>query len=1552
VSVDARINFGLSTVAVPPSPAGSGLALTLQAGGGAQFAAICPFNATCWPPGVMPSRANAEIIRVESVSGDELALSGRGQEGTSAQQIEPGWQFADMLTAKTIEDLKLLIEAETARAEAAETSLAGSGVAEVAVERTRAEAAEATNATAISSETARAEGAESALTTSLVGEKSAREEAVTAAEAAAVAEIQAETERAQVAEALRAPLASPALTGAPTAPTVAAKDNSTKVATTAFVGTAVGEEATARTVAVTGAIVTAEAASDAAGTAAAAVATEKARAEAAEVLKAPLASPSLTGTPTVPTASAGTNTAQAASTAFATGAIATEKTRAEAAEAEAVKLTGTQTVAGAKTFSSSPQVPEPTSATNAVSKAYVDALATGLKPHEAAKLATAAALPANSYAAGVLTASSVGVLTVDGVATKTGERILVKNEATEANNGIYVVTTEGTVSAKYALTRAADMKEASQIAAALVFIEKGAENENSSWSIVGSGPWTLGTTAIQWTVFSRAGVLVAGTGLTKTGSTLAVNYGTTAGTAAQGNDARITGAASAAELKDEKEAREVEGALKAPAASPALTGTPKAPTAPAKTNTEQLATAAFVQVAKGEAEAASDKAGAAATAQGNAEAASIPLTQKGANSGVGSLTSAGIGAQPPAHHASTHSEGGTDPLTTADLPAAVVSGSAAGASAMQVVPVENNGSAITPQRSALQVDGGVLIEDEPTNKRTRIRIANEYVWLQHHGVIAGGSPSEDQRAGFQECLNLASTQIGSGIVGTVCGESGNYYILSSTLGENSRVASPLKPTEITAGLHIPGNVLMKGPGARGEHGGMRMLFGDFGEGAYLINSKPGGDTYIFLKDIFLSTKTVQPISFQTEKSAPKVADGILAVGGVIEGVNFGASNIRYGFGALGVQMGIHQCYLLGGWSAIGHPAGFLANGDNWIKNSVIAGAFCNMYNEHAGMPINWMCDHAHFGYCAGPLFFMGNSSVGDTFVENFALWECAFEGGGRGLFVDENMNATIREVLIDSSGAMSGVGNDGQFGGVAGSSTQPRDALIKAKNVEKFNVRGQVRVFQTCGHDATNGCVIRLSGNFIESELGDITNALRVAEVYGKPFAKVEGIMTDVSAFFTDPISLRRQRVRLMNAGSAVRARDVLMKSSLATGTNYGKYQQAKQYATASKLVAGVALRSVASGEVVSAVVKNDAATSAVWANTAHLGNVFLAGTQSIPPSAVSFSTTLGAALQLGTGAALARIMTEVKLPAATIGITSLADLPVGENTVSINGQIVTYKKAEEVEGEPRLLECTGGTGTIESGTPICRAAQVESLTGASSTGGAVKFAGTTFATYTGTTETGGKKYLKGVTSSGGGEVASGATVVGQTVVKVQGAGDDIPTGPASAWNADKAAQFAYEAFLMDKSSGRFPATLQGYFIGISNSSTASLTNIGTICGGTTLTKALKSGETTAEVGSTKGFPSTGKLRLGSKEISYTAITATTFTVSGVTEEFAVGQPVTPVSGAIASEVPVRPRFGSGTENAEDKGLVAESGGPSDTKGYTFAESAASSYGGAVLLEI
>lgn len=76
--------------------------------------------------------------------------------------------------------------------------------------------------------------------------------------------------------------------------------------------------------------------------------------------------------------------------------------------------------------------------------------------HAPVRVATTAALPANTFAAGVITATGNGTLTVDGKALVAGYRVLVKDEAAQSHNGIYDVTAPGDASHPFVLTRAAD----------------------------------------------------------------------------------------------------------------------------------------------------------------------------------------------------------------------------------------------------------------------------------------------------------------------------------------------------------------------------------------------------------------------------------------------------------------------------------------------------------------------------------------------------------------------------------------------------------------------------------------------------------------------------------------------------------------------------------------------------------------------------------------------------------------------------------------------------------------------------------------------------------------------------------------------------------------------------------------------------------------------------------------------------------------------------------------------------------------------------------------
>ena len=97
---------------------------------------------------------------------------------------------------------------------------------------------------------------------------------------------------------------------------------------------------------------------------------------------------------------------------------------------------------------------------DAVNKSQLDAASAGLLVKDQCRCATTAALPtvvaSGSGVCKILTASSVGNLTVDGVATVLNDRIIVKNQVAGADNGIYKVTTEGTGGVAFILTRATD----------------------------------------------------------------------------------------------------------------------------------------------------------------------------------------------------------------------------------------------------------------------------------------------------------------------------------------------------------------------------------------------------------------------------------------------------------------------------------------------------------------------------------------------------------------------------------------------------------------------------------------------------------------------------------------------------------------------------------------------------------------------------------------------------------------------------------------------------------------------------------------------------------------------------------------------------------------------------------------------------------------------------------------------------------------------------------------------------------------------------------------
>ena len=162
-------------------------------------------------------------------------------------------------------------------------------------------------------------------------------------------------------------------------------------------------------------------------------------------------------------------------------------------------------------------------------KAYVDQVAQGLDTKPSTRVATTANLTAtySNGTAGVgatLTNSGTqAALTIDGVTMVAADRVLVKDQSTAAQNGIYVVTNIGSGSTNWILTRATPEDQPAELSGgAFVFVEDGTANANNGYVFTHTGNPTFGTTALDVAQFSGTGQITAGAALTKTGNQMDV----------------------------------------------------------------------------------------------------------------------------------------------------------------------------------------------------------------------------------------------------------------------------------------------------------------------------------------------------------------------------------------------------------------------------------------------------------------------------------------------------------------------------------------------------------------------------------------------------------------------------------------------------------------------------------------------------------------------------------------------------------------------------------------------------------------------------------------------------------------------------------------------------------------------------------------------------------------------------------------------------------------------------------------------------------------------
>lgn len=283
---------------------------------------------------------------------------------------------------------------------------------------------------------------------------------------------------------LKADLASPALTGTPTAPTASTSDDSTKLATTAFVKAQAyltGNES----ISVSG---------DASGSGTTAISLT-------------LASVGTAGTYTKVTTdskgrvTAGTDLSASDIPTLSASKISDFDTQVRTSRLDQMSAPTADVSMNGQSLTG---LADPVDPQDAATKNYVDLTVQGLDPKQSVRAATTANI-----------ASLSGEMTVDGVALVAGDRVLVKDQNTASANGIYVVNSSAWV-------RSEDADSWSELPGAYVFAESGTANADMGFVCTVEPGGTLGTTSITFQQFSGAGQISAGAGLTKTGNTIDV----------------------------------------------------------------------------------------------------------------------------------------------------------------------------------------------------------------------------------------------------------------------------------------------------------------------------------------------------------------------------------------------------------------------------------------------------------------------------------------------------------------------------------------------------------------------------------------------------------------------------------------------------------------------------------------------------------------------------------------------------------------------------------------------------------------------------------------------------------------------------------------------------------------------------------------------------------------------------------------------------------------------------------------------------------------------
>ena len=181
-------------------------------------------------------------------------------------------------------------------------------------------------------------------------------------------------------------------------------------------------------------------------------------------------------------------------------------------------LSGTQSMAASLNMGTNQiiNVTDPTTAQMAATKNYVDNAVAGISASSRTSVRVATA------GSNITSLSSGAPNTLDGISLNANDYILVKDQTTQSQNGVYSVTTVGTGSNGVWARATGDNTSAEIIDGLYCFVGQGTTNAGSVWMLSADEPFTLGTTSLTFIQVNGAFDITAGSGLQKSGNTISV----------------------------------------------------------------------------------------------------------------------------------------------------------------------------------------------------------------------------------------------------------------------------------------------------------------------------------------------------------------------------------------------------------------------------------------------------------------------------------------------------------------------------------------------------------------------------------------------------------------------------------------------------------------------------------------------------------------------------------------------------------------------------------------------------------------------------------------------------------------------------------------------------------------------------------------------------------------------------------------------------------------------------------------------------------------------